>query len=81
MQDSEGTDKEHLKQLINYVKEQTHLQAVLIIFNFHQPRFPMNIKTMVKLLCNAFPQTDFWSHVGLVFTKFYDGLSYKIKKR
>ena len=80
LQDSEGTDKEHLKQLINYVKEQTHLQAVLIIFNFHQPRFPMNIKTMVKLLCNAFPQTDFWSHVGLVFTKFYSFLPDKQKK-
>lgn len=72
LQDSEGIDKEHLKQLISYVKEQTHLQAVLIIYNFHQPRFPLNIKTMIKLLCNAFPQTDFWKHLGLVFTRFYD---------
>ena len=80
LQDSEGTDKEHLKQLISFVKEQTHLQAVLIIFNFHNPRFPLNIKTMIKLLCNAFPQTDFWRHVGLVFTKFYDNLKEKQKK-
>ena len=80
LQDSEGTDKEHLKQLISYVKEQTHLQAVLIIYNFHQPRFPLNIKTMIKLLCNAFPQTDFWKHVGLVFTRFYDYMPDKKKK-
>lgn len=79
LQDSEGTDKEHLKQFINYVKDQTHLQAVLIIFNFHQPRFPLNIKTMIKLLCNAFPQADFWSHVGLVFTRFYDFLPDEMK--
>jgi len=80
LQDSEGTDKEHLKQLINYVKQQTHLQAVLIIFNFHQPRFPLNIKTMIKLLCNAFPQSDFWNHVGLVFTRFFDFMPDKKKK-
>ena len=82
LQDSEGTDKEHLIQLIDYVKTQTHLQAVLIIFNFHQPRFPQNIKTMIKLLCNAFPQTDFWNHVGLVFTRFFDYMpeSHKQKK-
>ena len=82
LQDSEGTDKQHLVQLIDYVKKQTHLQAVLIIFNFHQPRFPQNIKTMIKLLCNAFPQTDFWNHVGLVFTRFFDYMpeSHKQKK-
>ena len=82
LQDSEGTDKQHLIQLIDYVKTQTHLQAVLIIFNFHQPRFPQNIKTMIKLLCNAFPQTDFWNHVGLVFTRFFDYMpeSHKQKK-
>lgn len=71
LQDSRGADKEHLTQLVDYVKTQTHLQAVLIIFNFHQPRFALNIKNMVKLLCIAFPQTDFWNHVGLVFTRFY----------
>lgn len=81
LQDSQGTDKKHLIQLIDYVKKQTHLQAVLIIFNFHQPRFPFNIKTMIKLLCNAFPQTDFWNHVGLVFTRFFDYLPEKQKKQ
>ena len=70
LQDSEGTEKEYLTQLIQYAKQQTHLQAVLIIFNFHQPRFPLDIKAMIKLLFKAFPQTDFWAHIGLVFTIF-----------
>lgn len=81
LQDSMGADKKHLIQLVDYVKTQTHLQAVLIIFNFHQPRFAFNIKNMIKLLCNAFPQTDFWNHVGLVFTRFYDSLPPKEKMK
>ncbi len=79
LQDSRGADKEHLTQLVDYVKTQTHLQAVLIIFNFHQPRFALNIKNMVKLLCKAFPQTDFWNHVGLVFTRFYSFMDEDVK--
>ena len=35
---------------------------------------------MIKLLCNAFPQTDFWKHVGLVFTRFYDYMPERQKK-
>lgn len=81
LQDSEGTDKKHLIQLIQNVKQQKQLQAVLIIFNFHQSRFPLNIKTMIKLLCTTFPQTDFWNHVGLVFTRFFDNLKENQKRQ
>ena len=81
LQDSEGADKEHLVQMVEYIKKNPGLQAIFIIFNFHQPRFPLYIQTLIKLLCNIFPGADFWSHVGLVWSKFYYYLPPEVKSK
>ena len=36
---------------------------------------------MIKLLCNIFPGANFWSHVGLVWTKFYYYLPPEVKNQ
>lgn len=56
LQDSEGADKEHLLQMIDYIKKNPGLQAILIVFNFHQPRLALYIKTLIKLLCSIYSQ-------------------------
>ncbi|OUM59777.1 hypothetical protein PIROE2DRAFT_14613 [Piromyces sp. E2] len=71
LQDAEGTDRDHLVQMIDYIRDNPGLQGIVIVFNYHQPRLPLNIKTLIKLLCNVFPGVDFWKHVALVWTKFY----------
>ncbi|OUM59778.1 hypothetical protein PIROE2DRAFT_63557 [Piromyces sp. E2] len=71
LQDAEGTDREHLIQMVDYIKTNPGLQAVIIVFNYHQERFAKNIQTVIKLLCNVFPCTNVWSHVALVWTKYY----------
>jgi hypothetical protein len=81
LQDSEGADKEHLVQMVDYIKKNPGLQAILIVFNFHQPRLALYIKTLIKLLCNIFPGANFWSHVGLVWTKFYYFLPKEVKNQ
>ena len=81
LMDAEGTDKEHLIQMVDYIKSNPGLQGIVIVFNYHQPKQPMNIKTLIKLLCNVFPNADFWRHVALVWTKYYSNLSEKLKEK
>ena len=68
LQDTSGADKEHMIQLVNYVKEHKELNAIIVVFNYQQVRFPYNIQTMLKLFCNIFPMKDVGNHIALVFT-------------
>ncbi|OUM59779.1 hypothetical protein PIROE2DRAFT_63558 [Piromyces sp. E2] len=81
LKDAEETDKKHLGQMVDYIKENPGLQGIVIVFNYHCPRLPMNIKTLIKLLCNVFPDADFWKHVALVWTRYYSCLTEKLKKK
>ena len=68
LQDSSGADKQHMIQLVEYVKEHKELNAIIVVFNYQQVRFPYNIQTMLKLFCNIFPMKEVGKHIGLVFT-------------
>ena len=68
LQDTEGADKEHMIQLVKYVKDHKELNAIIVVFNYQQVRFPYNIQTMLKLFCNIFPMKAVGKHIGLVFT-------------
>ena len=68
LQDTQGSDREHMIQLIQYVKEHKELNAIIVVFNYQQVRFPYNIQTMLKLFCNIFPMKDVGKHIALVFT-------------
>ena len=71
LQDTDGLDRNHMNQMIDFIKENPGLQAIAIVLNFHQDRFAQNIKTMIKLIWNIFPIEDFWKHVCVVWTKCY----------
>ena len=68
LQDTNGADKEHMIQLVEYVKDHKELNAIIVVFNFQQVRFPYNIQTMLKLFCNIFPMKEVENHIALVFT-------------
>jgi len=68
LQDSAGTDKQHMIQLVQYIKEHKELNAILVVFNYQQVRFPYNIQTMLKLFCNIFPMKEVGNHIALIFT-------------
>ena len=68
LQDTSGADKQHMIQLVEYVKDHKELNAILVVFNYQQVRFPYNIQTMLKLFCNIFPMKDVGMHIALVFT-------------
>lgn len=71
LQDSTGADKQHMIQLVQYIKEHRELNAILVVFNYHQVRFPYNIQTMLKLFCNIFPMKEVGNHIALIFTNSY----------
>lgn len=54
--------------MVNYIKEKKQLNAIIVVFNFQQVRFPYNIQTMLKLFCNIFPMKDAGTHIALIFT-------------
>ena len=81
LQDPDGKDKIQFENLLRYTKTQTHLQSIVIVFNYNFDRFAEHIKNMIRLFCNAFPQDDFFEHVALVWTKYYYSLPDKLKNK
>ncbi|EAL43502.2 hypothetical protein CL6EHI_144280 [Entamoeba histolytica] len=55
--------------MVNYIKEQEGLQAIVIVLNITNTKLSDSIKTMIKMICKIFPISDFWEHVCIVWTK------------
>jgi len=66
--------------MVDYIKKHPELQAILITFNFHKPKLSSYVSSMIKLLCNIFPDTYIWEHIGLVWTKCYGYIPQEIKQ-
>ncbi|KAG4085980.1 P-loop containing nucleoside triphosphate hydrolase protein [Neocallimastix lanati (nom. inval.)] len=81
LQDAQGTDKEHLTQMIDYIKANPGLQGIVVVINYQQPRLALHIKTILQILCNVFPSSSFWSHVAIVWTKFFYYLPPNMKNK
>ena len=75
LQDPEGKDQSQFKEILKFTKQQCHLQAILIIFNYNYDKFALHIKDMIRLFCNAFPHKNFFEYVAIVWTKYYHYLS------
>ena len=74
-QDSEGRDKEHLRQMVEYIKSQNILQAIILVFNYCEHK-EINVlskwdKTNLKIIKNIFKNIDIGGHIGLFFTHYY----------
>ena len=74
-QDSEGKDKEHLTQMINYIKAQNLLQAILLVFNYCENKesdiLNKSNKTILEIIKNIFNNIDIGGHIGIFFTHYY----------
>ncbi|EDR25984.1 hypothetical protein, conserved [Entamoeba dispar SAW760] len=69
IQDSSEMDENQINQMIDYIKEQTGVQAVVIVLDFNKEVLSDNVERMIKLICNVFPTEGFWEHVCVVWTK------------
>ena len=81
LQDTKSSDKKHIVNMVNYVKKQKDIQAIIVVFNFNQDRFAPYLKTMIKIFNDIFVTEDFWYHVGFVFTKYFQDMRKKFEKK
>jgi len=81
LNDSDGMDSKHLKELILYLQKCKDIHAILLVFNSQSVRFDKNIKRLVRLITTLFNTQDFWCHVGIVFTKVYSGIQCNKEKK
>ena len=52
-----------------------------MLFNGTEPRFDEYAQKQIELYLKIFPVKNFWSHVWLVFTKFYKYFPQKVYDR
>ena len=75
IQDSEGKDKEHLDQMIDYIKSLRDLKVILIVFNYceneEKSELSKSNKTNLEIIKNIFKDVDIGKHIGIFFTHFY----------
>ena len=79
LQDSQGRDRIHYEQMLKIIKSLKHLNFILVVLNFTNPRFTCSIQHMIKFLCNVFPK-NFRHHIGIVFTHYDENYQLKINK-
>jgi len=59
-------DREHLIQMVDYIKTHPELQVIVIVLRLCQPRLTYYIKYRIKLFYNIYPGSNFWDHVAVV---------------
>ena len=74
-QDSEGKDKEHLEQMVEYIKSQNLLHSIILVFNYCENE-ELNVlsksnRTNLEIIKNIFKNIDIGGHVGIFFTHYY----------
>ena len=74
-QDSQGNDKEHLDQMIEFIKSHNDLNAIILVFNYYENEEKEELnkanKTNLEIIKNIFKDIDIGKHVGIFFTHFY----------
>ena len=65
IQNSSDEDKQHMIQLVQFIKQHKEINAILLLFNYQQVRFPYHI---LKLFCHIFPMKEIGDHLALIFT-------------
>ena len=75
IQDSEGKDKEHVDQMIDFIKSHKNLKVILIVFNYceneEKNELSKSNKTNLEIIKNIFKDVDIGKHIGIFFTHFY----------
>ena len=70
LSDSGGNSKdmEHIKNMVNYIRQEQSVDMFIICFDGQSPRFAGYTQSTVNLFQQIFP--DFMQHVVIVFNKF-----------
>lgn len=73
-QDSQGKDKEHLEQMIEYIKIQNKLHGIILVFNYYENKESNSLsksnKTNLEIIKNIFKGIDIGGRMGIFFTHY-----------
>ena len=76
IQDSEGKDKEHLEQMIEFIQSHNDLKAILLVFNFceneEKNELSKTNKINLEIIKKIFKNINIGKHIGIFFTHFYE---------
>ena len=79
--DSDGSDEENFKYLIDELKKKKSIDLFLLVFNFTN-RIDGKTKDYMKLIANTFTPTEFFNHLAIIFTFYPENPSdMQIKKK
>eukprot|EP01017_Pseudomicrothorax_dubius_P028724 TRINITY_DN3432_c0_g3_i2.p1 TRINITY_DN3432_c0_g3~~TRINITY_DN3432_c0_g3_i2.p1 ORF type:complete len:453 (-),score=83.89 TRINITY_DN3432_c0_g3_i2:145-1503(-) len=78
LNDAEGTDYEHTKQLINLLKREGYISAFILVLNGQETRWKSSTWSMLELFTNMYP--NFWNKV-IVLVNFWPTDEKSIKRR
>ncbi len=83
-QDSKGKDKEHLEQMIEYIKSVNSLHSIILVFNYceNKEQNTLNKSNQINLeiIKNIFKNIDIGEHLGIFFTHYYPNETEEIEK-
>ena len=65
IQDTTNEDKQNMLQLVQFIKQNKEINAIILLFNYQQVRFPYH---MLKLFCHMFPMKEIGEHLAIIFT-------------
>uniref|UniRef100_A0A914WTD4 AIG1-type G domain-containing protein n=1 Tax=Plectus sambesii TaxID=2011161 RepID=A0A914WTD4_9BILA len=70
LKDSEGVDKENIKNTVQFLKDHQYgLHGIVFVLNGQDPRIDSTDKDLIRLLCNIFNADEFWEHMCILFTR------------
>ena len=71
---SNSLDASHLVEIARHLKNDNKIQAIVMAFNFNCPRFEEKEKSLLSIIRNAFPNSEWFRHIAFVHTHVYEYL-------
>ena len=78
---SNSLDASHLVEIAKHLKNDNKIQAIAMTFNYNCPRFEEREKSLLSIIRNAFPNSEWFRHIAFVHTNVYDCLPHEKKNK
>ena len=74
LNDSNGEeqDERNINLMNQFIKNHPRIKGIIILLKFTDNKLTGSIKKSMKIFCDMFPMNNFWSHVVIVFSYYYD---------
>ena len=84
LNDSNGEemDKKNINLMNQFIKNNPRIKGIIILLKFTDNKLTGSIKKSLKIFYDMFPMNNFWSHVIIIFSYYFDrNVEEKIKRK